>query len=132
MPPGDPSWYSQQIYAILWPRGAALRASALSTYQPFSSIDDADRLLLEGVGEATKVVCALDADWREQVAVGLKHSGIVRLSAPQTESGKLRHAILSLATSPLEVGFMALHPRPTRITIDNGLILITLRLREVM
>jgi hypothetical protein len=132
VPPGDPSWYSQQVYAILWPRGAALRASALSTYQPFSSIGDADRLLLEGVGEAIKVVCALDVDWREQVAVGLKQSGIVRLSAPQTESGKLRHAILSLATSPLEVGFMALHPRPTRITIDNGSLLITLRLREVM
>jgi hypothetical protein len=132
VPPGDPSWFSQQIYAILWPRGAALRASALSTYQPYSSIDDADRFLLEGVGQAAKLVGVLDADWREQVAAALQHSGIVRLTAPQSEGGRLRQAILSLATSPLEVGFMALHPRPTRIAIDNNAISITLRLREVM
>lgn len=130
--PEDPSWYSQQIYSLLWPRGSSLRANALDSYQPFSPIEEADRYMLEDLGDATRVVSIMDTHWREQVREALEHDGLVRLTALQEASTKLRSAILDLAANPLDVGFMALHPRPTRMSLDGTTISVTLNLREVV
>jgi hypothetical protein len=129
---GNHAWYIQQVQSLLWPRGAALRANALTSYQPFASTAESDRLLLEGVGETTLEVKVGEVDWRDRLAEGLRRVGIVRLVAPQAECSRLRDALLQLATSPIEVGFMTLHPRPTRTTFDNGSVSVTLRLREVL
>ena len=77
----NPYWRFQAIYGLLWSRGNILRSRsvrvaewrALSSYNPFAVLPDADRELLLDVLQVNEHQVWLDdADWREQVEEAFK------------------------------------------------------------
>lgn len=66
-------WRFQAIYGLLWSRGNILRSRALSSYNPFAVLPDADReLLLDVLQKDEYTVWLDDIDWREQVEEAFK------------------------------------------------------------
>jgi superfamily II DNA or RNA helicase len=129
----DPRWRCSVIYSLLWPRGHAIRARALTSYQPFASLPETDRELLVDCVAGDIVNVKLEgAEWMEQVTDALSRRGSVRLIAEPTKRRELRDAVLQLAAQPLEIGFLHLHPQVDGIrSLPDGVSVI-LRLREAL
>ena len=127
-------WYFEQVYSLLWPRGSQLRAQALSSYNPFVVFAEADRLLLDRTADPNTEVRldqTLDEEWYRRVSEAISNHGVVKITTDQANLSLLRTAILRLAATPLDVGFLTLFPLPSRVTIEQGCASVTLRIREV-
>ena len=116
----NPYWRFQAIYGLLWSRGNILRSRsvrvaesrALSSYNPFAVLPDADRELLLDVLQVNEHQVWLDdADWREQVEEAFKRGVSVSLIARPDARGDLKLAILGLAAEPVELGFLQVYPQ---------------------
>jgi hypothetical protein len=83
-----------------------VRSRALSSYNPFAVIPDADReILLDVLQVGDFTVWLNEPNWREQVEEAFKQGASVSLIAPPDARGDLKSAILSLAVEPMELGF---------------------------
>lgn len=131
--PSDPNWRFQVIYGLLWPRGNLIRSQALSSYNPFAPLPEADReLLLDVLRPAESKVSLNDANWRTRVAEALAQSGAVSLVAQSVERERLKRAILDLVAEPLEVGFLHLYPQIEGVQREDHSLSVRLSLREVV
>ena len=127
-------WYFQTVYSFLWPRGAQLRAQALQSYQPFASLPESDRLLLERVTDPSaeiRLPATLDDVWYRLVSESIAKNGTVRITTELNNQDLLRTAILRLAATPLDVEFLQLFPLPSRVILESNCATVTLRIREV-
>ncbi|MEH2285025.1 MAG: hypothetical protein V7K90_27530 [Nostoc sp.] len=107
----NPYWRFQVIYGLLWARGNIIRSRALSSYNPFAVVADADReILLDVLQVGDCTVWLNEPDWREQVEEAFKQGASVSLIAPPDARGDLKSAILSLAVEPMELGFLQVYP----------------------
>lgn len=127
----DRTWRFQAIYGMLWPRGNAIRARALASYNRFAPIPDADRELLLDVLNLAEVRVMLDeSTWRSAVTEMLKDVGAVSLVAHATARGELKQALLDLVATPLDINFLQLYPQVEGFRREPGVMIAMLRLRE--
>jgi hypothetical protein len=106
-----PYWRFQVIYGLLWARGNIVRSRALSSYNPFAVVADADReIVLDVLQVGERTVWLDEPDWREQVEEAFKQGASVSLIARPDARGDLKSAILSLAVEPMELGFLQVYP----------------------
>lgn len=107
----NPHWRFHVIYGLLWARGNIVRSRALSSYNPFAVIPDADReILLDVLQVGDRTVWLDEPDWREQVEDAFKQGASVLLIARPDTRGDLKSAMLSLAVEPMELGFLQVYP----------------------
>ena len=127
----DRTWRFQAIYGMLWPRGNAIRARALASYNRFAPIPDADRELLLDVLKRAEVRIMLDdPTWRSAVTEMLKDVGAVSLVSRATARGELKQALLDLVATPLDINFLQLYPQVEGFRREPGVMIAMLRLRE--
>lgn len=126
------NWRNQLIYGLLWPRGNQIRSRALTVYHPYTKLAPSDRELVLDYILRAKIVSLSDNDWKEQVHVLLKKSGVVKLRAAINEEKKVKQALLELAANPVEVGFLYLYPRIEGIERKGNDYYISLDVREVV
>ena len=129
----NPYWRFQVIYGLLWPRGNILRSRALSSYNPFTVLPDADReLLLDVLQVAEHTVWLDDPDWREQVEDAFKQGVSVSLIARPDARADLKSAILGLAAEPVDIGFLHVYPQVEGVQRHPLGFAVRLRVREAV
>jgi superfamily II DNA or RNA helicase len=129
----DARWRFCVIYSLLWPRGHAVRARALASYNPFVQLPPTDReLLTDCLAGGVADVSLEEPNWLQQVTTALTRDGTVRLVASAARRGDLRRAVLQLAAQPLEIGFLHLHPQVDGVRHRADVLSVTLRLREAV
>ncbi|WP_224240925.1 protein DpdJ [Hyalangium gracile] len=129
----EASWRYQAIYGLLWPRGSIIRARALSSYNPFASLPEADReIVLDCIGPTERTIELSSQDWRNQVQTTLAEGGSVRLVAAEAERDALKSALLQLVADPIEVGFLHLFPRVEAVVRELTGFSVKLRCPEVI
>nr|WP_277933066.1 protein DpdJ [Nostoc sp. FACHB-892] len=129
----NPYWRFQVIYGLLWARGNIIRSRALSSYNPFAVVADADReILLDILQVGDRTVWLNEPNWREQVEEAFKQGASVSLIAPPDARGDLKSAILSLAVEPMELGFLQVYPLVEGVQRYPGGFGVRLRVRETV
>lgn len=129
----NPYWRFQVMYGLLWPKGNILRTRALSSYNPFTILPDADReLLLDVLQVAEHTVWLDDPDWREQVEDAFKRGASVSLIARPDAIRALKSAILGLAAEPVDIGFMHVYPQVEGVQRHPRGFAVRLQVREAI
>ncbi|MBD2428720.1 DEAD/DEAH box helicase [Phormidium sp. FACHB-1136] len=107
----DPYVCFQVLYGRLWLRGSIVRNRAISFYNPFSIMPEADREILLDVLQPVETLIKLEEpNWQEQVKEALRTAGTASLSARPTSRQALKNALLSIMIEPVDVGFLNLYP----------------------
>jgi hypothetical protein len=119
------------LYGLLWPRGAAVRSSALRAYNPYHPHPPTDRaLVLSALRATTPVVPLSDPDWRGSLAAALVEGGAAFLAGSPTDGRRLRAAIMEIQGIPVDAGFLMLYPRVIGFARDGGDLRARFELRE--
>ncbi|MYZ42458.1 protein DpdJ [Schauerella aestuarii] len=110
---GDRSaWRSNAISGLLWPRGQAIRRSALQMRNPFAELPLVERLLVsESIGDDRVCISMLDAGWFEKASEELAAGRQVTLTCPETSRSSLAAALNALVTNPIESGYLRAYAR---------------------
>jgi hypothetical protein len=129
----DPLWRFGTVYGLLWPRGGAVRARTLGSYNPFATLPEADRSVLLDLLQATEAHIELgQAGWRESLADALSTRGAAHLYADPARNSELRAATLAAVGSPLDVDYLHLYPQVEGVERTRDRISVRLQLREVL
>lgn len=133
-PVGDrTAWRNGAISGLLWPRGQAIRRSALHMRDPFAELPLIERLLVsDSIGDDRVCVSMLEKDWLEKVAEHLAAGRQVTLTCPETERGKLAAALNALVTNPVESGYLRAYARLQGIRQTRSLIEADIELVEAV
>ena len=127
------NWRFQVLYGLLWPRGNTVRSSGLTSYNPFNQLPPTDRSILSSVlGTNHKTVILNSADWWERLTAVLISEGVGRLSAPVVEKDALKAALLRLAATPLDVGYLHLYPRLAGLRRYRNQFVAVLEIKEAV
>lgn len=123
----------QVLYGRLWLRGSLIRNRAISFYNPFAIVPEADReILLDVLQPAETLVKLEEPSWREQVDQALRTMGAVSLMARLTDRQTLKQAALQLMTEPIAVGFLNVYPVVEGFRRKTQGYTVRLRIREVV
>lgn len=123
----------QVIYGRLWLRGSLIRNRAISFYNPFTLVPEADREILLDVLQPTETIVKLEApNWRERVDLALRTTGTVSLMARLRDRQNLKQAALQLMTEPVDVGFLTVYPVVEGFRRNLNGYSIRLRIREAV
>lgn len=133
-PVGDhTAWRGGAISGLLWPRGQAIRRSALHMRNPFADLPLVERLLVsESIGDDRMCVSMLEKDWLEKVAEQLAAGRQVTLTCPETGRGNLAAALNALVTNPVESGYLRAYARLQGIRQTRSLIEADIELVEAV
>jgi superfamily II DNA or RNA helicase len=119
------------IYGLLWPRGSAVRANALQSYNPYHPHPPTDRaLVLSSLNFTTPIIQLAASDWRARLAGALLATGSALLAAEPNAVRELRAAAMELQGLPVDAGFLMLFPRVTGFERGEGEARIRFELRE--
>ena len=136
MPPDarrDPYVCFQVLYGRLWLRGSVIRNRAVSFYNPFSIVPEADReILLDVLQPAETVVKLEEPNWQEQVNEALRTVGTASLSARSTSRQALKSALLKIMMEPVDVDFLNLYPAVEGMRRTSQGYVARLRIREAL
>jgi hypothetical protein len=123
----------QVIYGRLWLRGSIIRNRAISFYNPFAIVPEADReILLDLLQPAENVVKLEENNWREQVNQALRTVGSVSLKSKLTDRQILNQAILQMMSEPIDVGFLNVYPVAEGFRRTTEGYIVRLRIREAI
>jgi ATP-dependent helicase Lhr and Lhr-like helicase len=123
----------QVLYGRLWLRGNLIRNRAISFYNPFTIVPEADReILLDVLQPAENVVKLEEINWREQVEQALRTTGAVSLMAQLTARQALKQAALQLMSEAVDVGFLNVYPVVEGFRRTAQGYVVRLRIREVV
>jgi hypothetical protein len=115
----EPSWKFAQTYSLMWPAGWEARSPALSTYNRFTQLPPAERLLATMLlQDPTTTVSVDEGGWRERADSALAGDGSVRLTA-SLDRRHMRAALLNLCVEPVDLGFLHAYPRISRIQLSE-------------
>jgi hypothetical protein len=129
----DPYVCFQVLYGRLWLRGSVIRNRAVSFYNPFSIVPEADReILLDVLQPAETLVKLEEADWQEQVNEALRTVGNASLSARLTSRQALKSALLKIMMEPVDIGFLNLYPAVEGMRRTSQGYVARLRIREAL
>jgi hypothetical protein len=129
----DPLWRFGTVYGLLWPRGGAVRARTLASYNPFATLPEADRSVLLDLLQAAEAHVELGREgWRESLAEALSTRGAAHLYTDPVRSEELRAATLATVGAPLDVDYLHLYPQVEGVERTRDRISVRLHLREVL
>jgi hypothetical protein len=133
-PVGDrTAWRNGAISGLLWPRGQAIRRSALQMRNPFAELPLIERLLVsDSIGDDRMSVSILEKDWLEKVADQLAAGRQVTLTCSETERGNLAAALNALVTNPVESGYLRAYARLQGVRQTRSLIEADIELVEAV
>ncbi|MBU9187917.1 protein DpdJ [Burkholderia gladioli] len=132
-PPGSDraAWRIGAIYGFLWPRGRAIRQSALQIRNPFAELPVIERLLVvDTIGDDRVCISLLDDDWLPQTAEQLTAGRQVTLTCPEIERAHLAAALNALVTNPVESGYLRVYARLQGIRQSQSMIEADIELVE--
>ncbi|WP_426752046.1 protein DpdJ [Myxococcus sp. Y35] len=134
LPSGDRrGWRFSTLLGLLWPRGAGVRAETLKASNPYTSLPDSDRLLVEALIPQQDIEVRLEEpEWLMLLANLLITHGNAMLTAPETDPVRLREAMLAMLIEPLDIGAQLVHPRIRGTRRQNGRIAIMFDLLEAV
>jgi len=123
----------QVLYGRLWLRGSLIRNRAISFYNPFAIVPEADReILLDVLQPAENVVKMEESNWREQVDQALGTAGALSLMARLADRQALKQAVLQLMTEPVDIGFLNVYPVVEGFRRNANGYIARLRIREAV
>jgi len=122
-------WRFNTLFSLLWPGGGVSRSARLAAYNPFDQLPETEHDLvgLFLVGEPERVSVE-DPGWRKAASEYLIRDSEVVLVALPNRLPVLRQALMDIMTTPIDSGFLLLHPKVNRVdrfaeTIEIGLTL---------
>ncbi len=124
-------WRFNTLFSLLWPRGGVSRSARLAAYNPYDLLPETEHDLIHLflIGEATRV--NIDDDgWSQEACDCLIKAGEVILVGKPDKLPVLRKALMELMTTPIDSGFMLLHPKVDRVDRRVESIEISLSLPE--
>ena len=126
-------WRFNTLFSLLWPRGGASRSARLTTYNPFNPLPETEhdlvRLFLSGEPQKVSVN---DLMWREAASEHLIRDSEVILVSQPNQMPTLREALMDIMTTPIDSGFLLLHPKVNRVDRFSETVEIHLTLPEGM
>lgn len=134
-PPGGDrtAWRSGAISGLLWPRGQAIRRSALHMRNPFTELPLVERLLVvESIGDDRARISVEEKDWLEKVTEQLVAGRQATLTCPETGRGNLAAALNALVTNPVESGYLRAYARLQGIRQTRAMIEADIELVEAV
>jgi ATP-dependent helicase Lhr and Lhr-like helicase len=123
----------QVLYGRLWLRGSLIRNRAISFYNPFATMPEADReILLDVLQPEENIVKMEEPNWREEAEQALRTAGVVSLMARLSDRQALKQAILQLMAQPLDIGFLNVYPVVEGFRRNAHGYIARLRIREAV
>ncbi|MFI6817226.1 protein DpdJ [Nonomuraea sp. NPDC050328] len=121
------------IQSVLWPRGWAVRADALQSWNPYvenlPAAPDLLRRLFTPTEEAIRVT---DANADEMIRSRLVSQGSAQLVATPEEAPVLAKELVDLSDRAIETDFLQVYPRIVEIDhYPDGSVVVSLELAEV-
>ena len=126
------SWRYNTISGLLWSRGADTRRVGLDLYNPFTSLPDAERLLVISHLDKRNVQLSLDdEDWKKSSLDLLGEKGNVTVCCQLSNSSKLAMALRFFATNPVESDYLSVFARVDAVRRIDDMLEIDLTISEV-
>jgi hypothetical protein len=106
----DTDWALNQIVGLLWNRGARVRAAALQVYNPYTNLQQTERLLADKMASRKIVEVRLSGrNWRGEVDEELARAGSVALVGESVAD--FGAALADLLVRPTFLGSLETFPR---------------------
>lgn len=106
------AWRMSAVYGLLWPRGRAIRQTALQVRNPFSDLPPIERLLVaECLVDDRIRISVEEADWFERTAEHLSAGRLVTLTCHGSRREYLGDALNALVTNPIDAGYLRAYAR---------------------
>ncbi|GIF63919.1 hypothetical protein Ais01nite_19540 [Asanoa ishikariensis] len=122
---------ADQVYSMLWPRGADARSQQLVHYQPFAPSPLLDRLLVQAAhDERMTQIDITDPGWRERYATEINRSGAVQLIAPVETMTDLTSAMRLVPTIAVDHGALRVYGQVRSVAREAGKIRCVVEIRE--
>jgi ATP-dependent Lhr-like helicase len=101
---------ADQLFSLLWPRGADARNRPLAHYNPYADAPMLDRLLITAAHpDAVAAIDVTSTDWEGQYVERLSASGAVELRAPSSARSALAAAVRAVQTLPVDQDVLRLY-----------------------
>lgn len=106
------AWRMSAVYGLLWPRGRAIRQTALQVRNPFCKLPPIERLLVaEYLVDDRVRISVEDADWFDRTAEHLSAGRLVTLTCHGSKREYLGKALNALVTNPIDTGYLRAYAR---------------------
>ncbi len=126
-------WRFNTLFSLLWPRGGVSRSARLATYNPFSPLLETEHDLVRlFLGREPQRVSVEEEHWRRISSEFLVQDSEVILVAKPGQLPALREALMTIMTTPIDSGFLLLHPKVNRVNRFAESVEIILTLPEGM
>jgi hypothetical protein len=127
------TWRFNAIYGLLWRRGREVRRIGLEPYNPFCSLDSAERLLVSAhLPTARTSISVEDLNWREPALNRLSSFGLVTLRCALKEKQSLADALRFFAVNPVESQYLSVYARVTAFKNLEDHVEVDLEVAEVL
>ncbi|MDN3652328.1 protein DpdJ [Thalassotalea ponticola] len=124
-----------RIQAVLWQRGAMIRAQELSFYNPFNiSANQTERLLLSKLITQNEALVDYDRQglWHSTLSNYLESSGKATLVFTGEDRSHVKEAISRLNVCMIEYNKMMFYPRVTRVKTSFESLHVTIEIRDIL
>jgi len=122
---------SDQVYSMLWPRGADARAQKLVHYQPYSPPPLLDRLLVRAAhDEGLASIDVTEAGWRDGFLQEMASRGAVRLVTPVDQVEKLAAAMRAVATMAVDHDALRVYGDIRAVDREDAYVRCVVEIRE--
>ncbi|CAM2923530.1 protein DpdJ [Saccharomonospora xinjiangensis] len=125
---------ADQVFSILWPRGAQVRNQHLTNYQPYVSYDTPvihDRLLIAAAhDEHLPLIPLASPDWQQRYRSELPKAGAVWLSCPTDDRRTLGRAIAMIPALPVDADVLRVYGTITETVRHSREFRVRVELRE--
>lgn len=125
---------ADQVFSLLWPRGAQVRNQHLSNYQPYISFDSPamhDRLLAETAhDERLPLISVADTGWTIRYRAELPRAGAVWLTCPIGKRARLAAAIARVPALSVDHDVLKVYGTVTETVRHPGEFQVRVELRE--
>ena len=126
------TWRYNTISGLLWGRGADTRRVGLELYNPFTSLPDAERLLVISHLDQRNVKLSLEDDnWKKSSLDLLGEKGNITLYCQCNNSSRLATMLRFFATNPVESDYLSVFARTDAVRRVDDMLEIDLTISEV-
>jgi hypothetical protein len=129
----DHTWTNSVLLGLLWPSAEARRAASLVAVNRFVGDTPATErtLVLDTLPDPANPIDVDDDDWLAALADQIAAAGRCQLISRSNDTSKLKRALQTLATNPVELAWLHVYPRIEAVTASDGLVGIEVSLEEV-
>lgn len=124
---------ADQVFSLLWPRGAGAEVRHLFHYQPYGPPPLLDRRLVEAAHDLQlPEVDVTVSEWTDTFQAKLARHGAVDLVAPAERRGDLAAAVRSVPLLPVDRDVLRIYGEARRVVQDGAVLRVLIEIREVL